>query len=299
MDKFQEMRVFAAVVDAGSFIQAATSLAMSKQAVSRHIADLESRLAVRLLSRTTRRLSLTAEGQVFYARCTDVLGSILEAESEITSRKGEASGVLKINVPLSFGLLHLAPLWPEFMSLHPKVTLDVTLVDRVVDLVDEGVDVAVRIARLPNSSLVTRRLASTRVILCASPHYLRERGSPIHPSELAGHDVVAYSLLSTGDTWTFTGAEGPISVKVKPRMRTNSGDTCRAAALQHQGLILQPSFLIGADLLAGTLVEVLPEFQSISLDVYAVYPSRKFLAPKVRLLVDFLVEAFRDKGWPD
>lgn len=299
MDKFQEMRVFAAVVDAGSFVNAAESLGLSKQAVSRYVGDLESRLGVRLLRRTTRRLSLTDEGQVFYARCSELLGNIDDAEAEITSRTGEASGPLKVNVPLSFGLLHLAPLWPQFMRLHPKVTLDVTLVDRVVDLVEEGFDLAVRIARLPSSSLISRKLTSTRVILCASPQYLQQRGTPSHPSDLAHHDVISYSLLSTGESWEFTGPDGRVSVKVAPRMRTNSGDTCRAAALQHQGIILQPSFIVGADLVAGTLVEVLPAYHSIELDVYAVYPSRKFLAPKVRLLIDFLVEAFRVKQWPD
>jgi DNA-binding transcriptional LysR family regulator len=299
MDKFQEMRVFAAVVEASSFVNAAEALGLSKQAVSRYVGDLETRLGVRLLRRTTRKLSLTDEGQIFYVRCAELLGNVDDAEAEITSRTGDASGPLKVNAPLSFGLLYLAPLWPQFMKLHPKVTLDVTLVDRVVDLVEEGFDLAVRIARLPSSSLISRKLTSTRVILCASPEYLRQRGTPTHPSQLAQHSVVSYNLLSTGENWEFTGPDGPVSVKVSPRMRTNSGDTCRAAALQHQGIILQPSFMVGADLAAGTLVEVLPAYRALELDVFAVYPSRKFLAPKVRLLVDFLVEEFRGKKWPD
>ncbi|HSI51662.1 MAG TPA: LysR family transcriptional regulator [Ideonella sp.] len=299
MDKYQEMRVFAAVVDASSFVNAAEALGLSKQAVSRYVGDLETRLGVRLLRRTTRKLSLTDEGEIFYIRCAELLGNIDDAETEITSRTGAASGPLKVNAPLSFGLIYLAPLWPQFMKLHPKVTLDVTLVDRVVDLVEEGFDLAVRIARLPNSSLISRKLTSTRVILCASPEYLQQRGAPAHPSELAQHSVVSYSLLSTGESWEFTGPDGPVSVKVSPRMRTNSGDTCRAAALQHQGIILQPSFMVGPDLAAGTLVEVLPGYRALELGVYAVYPSRKFLAPKVRLLVDFLVEGFRVKQWPD
>jgi DNA-binding transcriptional LysR family regulator len=298
MDKYQEMRVFVGVVDANSFVNAGEALGLSKQAVSRHVADLESRLGVRLMRRTTRKLSLTDEGRVFYARCSELLASVDDAEAEITSRANEGKGLLKINAPLSFGLLYLAPLWPQFMRQHPKVTLDVTLVDRVVDLVDEGFDVAVRIARLPSSSLVSRKLTSTRVVLCASPEYLRLRGSPKHPAELSAHDVMSYSLLSTGESWEFSGPDGKVSVKVSPRMRTNSGDTCTAAALQHLGIILQPSFMVGPHLLAGTLVEVLPDYQSIELDVYAVYPSRKFLAPRVRLLIDFLVEAFRVARWP-
>jgi len=302
MDRFEEMRVFAAVVDAGSFVGASGALEMSKAAVSRHVAELESRLGVRLLHRTTRKLSLTPEGEVFQARCRELLGGVDEAEAEITSRSGEASGLLRINVPFSFGLLHLAPLWAEFMAQHPKVTLDVTLADRMVDLVEEGFDMAVRIARLPNSSLISRPLTSTRMVLCASPAYLHARGRPTHPSDLAGHDVLTYSLFSMGDQWEFTGPEGEpdgvVSVKVTPRMRTNSGDTCRVAALRNQGIVLQPTFLIGPDLLAGTLVEVMPAWRSVELGVYVVYPSRKFVSPKVRLMIEFLVNAFRMRGWP-
>lgn len=302
MDRFEEMRVFVAVVDAGSFVGASDALEMSKAAVSRHVAELESRLAVRLLHRTTRRLSLTPEGEVFHARCRELLGGVDEAEAEITSRSGEASGLLRINVPFSFGLLHLAPLWVEFMAQHPKVTLDVTLADRVVDLVEEGFDMAVRIARLPSSSLVCRPLTSTRLVLCASPDYLQARGHPTHPSELAAHDVLAYSLFSMGDQWEFTGPEGvpggAVTVKVTSRLRTNSGDTCRVAALRHLGIVLQPTFLVGPDLLAGRLVEVMPAWRSVELGVYAVYPSRKFVSPKVRLMIEFLVNAFRMRAWP-
>ncbi len=299
MDKFQEMRVFAAVVDAGSFVGASDALDMSKPAVSRHVADLETRLGVRLLHRTTRKLSLTEEGEVFYARCTELLGNIEEAEAEITSRSGQATGQLKVSAPVSFGLLHLAPLWAEFMAHHPKVVLDVTLSDRMVDLVEEGFDVAVRIARLPSSSLISRKLSSTRMILCASPTYLKVNGTPAHPSELAGHTVVAYSLLSMGEVWEFDGPQGHIAVKVEPRMRTNSGDTCRAVALRHQGLIIQPSFLVGEDLRSGALVEVMPEQRSIEMGIYAMYPTRKHVLPKVRLLIDYLVEAFKVKPWSD
>lgn len=298
MDRFEQMRVFVAVVDAGSFVGASDALEMSKAAVSRYVAELESRLGVRLLHRTTRRLSLTPEGEVFHARCRELLGSVDDAEAEITSRSGEASGLLRINVPFSFGLLHLAPLWAEFMAQHPGVTLDVTLADRVVDLVEEGFDLAVRIARLPNSSLVSRPLTSTRLVLCASPAYLQARGEPVHPSELVSHDVLAYSLFSMGDQWEFTGSKGTVSVKVRPRLRTNSGDTCRVAALRHQGIVLQPSFLVGPDLLAGTLVEVMPAWRSVELGVYAVYPSRKFVSPKVRLMIEFLVNAFKMRAWP-
>lgn len=299
MDRLQQMRVFTAVVDAGSFVAAADATGMSRPAVSRHVAELEARLGVRLLHRTTRRLSLTDEGEIFHARCRELLAEVEEAEAEITSRAGQASGLLKVNVPVSFGVLHLAPLWPRFMSANPAVTLDVALSDRIVDLVDEGFDLAVRIARLPSSSLISRRLTSTRMILCASRAYLREHGVPDHPSQLVDHTVLAYSLLAMGENWEFDGPDGHVSVKVSPRMRTNSGDTCRAAALQHAGVVLQPSFLVGEDLRSGALVEVLPGYRSAELGVYAVYPSRKHVSPKVRLLIDFLARAFRARPWPE
>ena len=299
MDKFQEMRVFAAVVDAGSFVGASDALDMSKPAVSRYVADLETRLGVRLLHRTTRRLSLTEEGEVFYARCIELLGNIEEAEAEITSRSGEATGQLKVSVPVSFGLLHLAPLWAQFMARHPKVVLDLTLSDRMVDLVEEGFDVAVRIARLPSSSLVSRKLSSTRMILCASPAYLKAHGTPRHPSELAGHAILAYSLLAMGESWEFDGPQGHVAVKVEPRMRSNSGDTCRAVALRHQGLVIQPSFLVGDDVKSGALVELMPDYRSIEMGIYAMYPTRKHVLPKVRLLIDYLVDAFKVKPWAE
>lgn len=298
MDKFVEMLTFAAVVDSGSFVRAADALSLSKAAVSRHVSDLESRLGVRLLHRTTRKLSLTGEGEVFHARCKELLSGLDEAEAEVSVRTGEATGHLKVNVPVSFGLMHLARLWADFLALHPKVTLDVTLTDRVVDLVEEGWDLAVRIASLPSSSLVSRRLTSTRTVLCATPAYLQAHGVPAHPADLAGHAIIAYSLQATGDTWEFNGPQGRVTVKVTPRMHTNSGDTCRAVALRHHGIILQPAFLVGQDLLSGALVEVLPEYRSAEFGVYAVYPTRKNVTPRVRVLIDFLVEAFRTPAWP-
>lgn len=299
MDRFDEMQAFAAVVDAGSFVRAADALQVSKTAVSRLVADLEARLGVRLLHRTTRRLSLTAEGEVFHARCKELLAAVAEAETEATAGADEAVGLLRLNVPVSFGLLHLAALWPAFLQQHPKVRLEVTLSDRIVDLVDEGYDLAVRIARLPASSLVSRQIGTTRLVLCASPEYLRRHGTPGHPQDIARHTVFSYTLLSSGDTWGFEGPEGPVSVRVTPVMRSNSGDTCCAAALAHQGIVLQPSFMVATHLRSGTLVEVLPEYRSIEMGIYAVYPSRRHLLPKVRVLIDFLVEAFRIPAWAD
>ena len=298
MDKFQEMKAFVSVVETGSFVRAADALDLSKTAVSRLVGELEARLGTRLMQRTTRKLSLTAEGEVFLERCRQLLEGVAEAEAELTARAGEAVGRLRVNVPVTFGLLHLAPLWPAFMAMHPKVELDITLADRLVDLVDEGYDLAVRVARLQPSSLVSRQLSTTRLLLCASPEYLRRHGTPVHPADLTQHAVIAYTLLSMGERWEFEGPQGPVSVTIAPRMRTNSGDTCCAAALQHRGLVLQPTFLIGPHLASGALVEVLPQYRSIELGVFAVYPSRKHLTPKVRVLIDFLVEAFRARPWP-
>ena len=292
MDRFLEMQTFNAVVDAGSFVKAADALGMSKAAVSRYVSEMEARLGVRLLHRTTRRLSLTEEGQVFYARSKELLAGVDEAEAELTSRSGAASGLLRVNAPVTFGIRHLAPLWGVFRAHYPQVTLDVTLADRVVDLVEEGYDVAIRIATLPSSTLISRRLATTRMVLCASPQYLKARGVPRHPDELAGHAVISYSYWSTKDEWHFNGPQGQVSVKTNPCMHTNNGDTCRAAALGHQGVILQPTFLVGEDLAAGTLVELMPEFRSIELGIYAVYPTRKHVSPKVRALIEFLAGHF-------
>ena len=291
------MAVFAAVVDAGSFVGAAEALGLSRAAMSRLVGDLESRLGVRLLHRTTRRLSLTDEGRIFHLRCKAVLAEVEEAEAEVSARSGEARGLLKLNVPVTFGLLHLAPLWSEFMARHPGVVLDITLSDRVVDLVEEGYDMAVRIGRLANSSLIGRRLSSTRMVLCASPGYLKAHGTPRHPQELAQHSVLSYSLFSMGEQWEFEGPDGPVSVKVEPRMRTNSGDTCRQAALGDSGIVLQPSFLVGDDLETGGLVELMPEYQSIGLGIYAVYASRQHVSPKVRLLIDHLQRALAARRW--
>ncbi|MFN7195032.1 MAG: LysR family transcriptional regulator, partial [bacterium] len=203
MDRFQQMRAFAAVAEAGSFVRASDAIGASKSAVSRLVAELEARLGTRLIQRTTRKLSLTPEGEVFHERCRQILDGVAEAEAELADQAGEAVGTLKVNVPVTFGVLHLAPLWPAFIARHPRLLLDVTLSDRVVDLVEEGYDLALRIARLRSSSLVSRQLASTRLVLCASPRYLRAHGTPWHPAEIASHCVISYTLMAMGEQWDF------------------------------------------------------------------------------------------------
>lgn len=297
MDRLQEMASFVAVVEAGSFVRAAEGLGLSKAAVSRHVADLEQRLGTRLLHRTTRRLSLTDEGHRFHARAREVLAALDEAEAEAMARSSEATGTLRINAPLSFGVLHLAPLWGAFLGSNPQVALEVTLSDRTVDLVEEGFDLAVRIARQPAPQLVARRLATTRVVLCAAPDYLQRRGTPRQPAELADHDVVGYSYWSGGDEWSFHGPGGEATVRTRPRLSSNNGDTCRQLALQGQGIVLQPDFIVGDDLAAGRLVELMPGYRAAEFGIWAVYASRKHLPAKVRRMVDFLVEAFAQPRW--
>ncbi|QIQ22218.1 LysR family transcriptional regulator [Zophobihabitans entericus] len=297
MSKEIEMQVFVAIVDTGNFINAANKLSLSKSAISRFLNSLEQRLGVRLLQRTTRKMTLTNEGQTFYLRAKEILALISESESELHPTQSEPVGLVRINVPVSFGIDHLAPLWAKFMERYPQVKLSVTLNDRVVDLLDEGFDLAVRIAQLPNSSLISRKLASTKVCVCASPEYLAKHGTPEHPSELSKHQIIAYNHIGVDNDLNFIGKEGSVNVRCQAALHTNNGDTCRMIALHHGGIILQPDFLIGEDLKQGTLVEVLTEYHHKTLDIYAIYPSRKLLPLRVRCLIDFLIEEFKKPSW--
>ena len=301
MDALRQIEAFVAVVRAGSYVKGAERQETSKAVLSRQVLELETRLGTRLLNRTTRRLSLTETGAAYFERCVQILDDLREADAAAGATTATARGRLRINAPLTFGNLHLAPLWGEFLKLHPAVELDITLTDRVVDLVEEGFDLAVRIAptgRLPSSSLVARTIADDRIVLCASPGYLRGAPALTHPADLAAHAVMAYAWWSGGDSWPLTGPDGATAaVTVRPRLRTNSGDTCRAAALADQGVIYQPAFLVGPDLRAGRLVELLSDWRGPTLDIHAVYPSRTHLSGKVRAMVDFLAQAFVQPGW--
>ncbi len=300
MDQLRQIEVFAAVVQSGSFVKAADRLGISRAVASRLVIELETALGTRLLNRTTRRLSLTATGTDYFERCRQVLDTLAEANAAASAQATQAVGRLKINAPLTFGNLHLAPLWGPFLAAHPQVELDITLSDRVVDLVEEGFDLAVRISaseQLQNSSLVARPLGQDRMRLCASPQYLAGAPAITRLKDLAAHPVIAYSYWSAGDVWAFDGPAGRESVSTRARLRANSGDTCRAAALAHQGIVLQPAFIVGADLRAGHLVELLPQWHGPALTLHAVYPSRQHLSGKVRAMVDFLVESFRQPAW--
>ena len=215
-------------------------------------------------------------------------------------REAQVPAILDLAPPLpgTARLIELGRLILAWRNRLPKVVLDITLSDRVVDLVEEGYDVAVRIAQLPSSNLVSRRLAGTRIVLCASPGYLAAHGAPVHPRELGAHRTIGYSYWAGGrNEWVFDGPDGKVAARVDPVLHANNGDTCRAAALDDQGIILQPDFIVGDDLRSGALVEVMPEFRAIELGIHAVYPTRKHLPLKVRVLVDFLVEAFAEPAW--
>lgn len=300
MASIREMRSFVGVVEAGSFVAGAEAIGLSKQATSRHIAELERRLGVRLLHRTTRRLSLTEDGQRFFERARELLDEIARLEADMASGSAEPTGLIRVNAPLDFGILHLAPLWGRFAKLYPKVSLDVDLNDRLVDLVEEGYDLAVRISDMPSSALVSRKLAFTRLVLCASPGYLKENGLPSTPEELKAHRTISYAYLMTGDEWTFTGPDGrPVRVRTNSRLHTNNGDTCRAAALDSQGIVFQPDFLVAEDIRRGKLVELMPRYKGPQIGIHAVYPSRHYLPVKTRRLVDYLVSAFSRPSWLD
>jgi len=293
MNRSVQMAVFVTIVDCGSFVAAADALHMSKAAISRHMSALEARLHVRLLHRTTRRLSLTEEGQIFYQHAKSILDAMDEAESLLSHHAQEVSGRIRINVPLSFGILHLAPLWAEFLRQYPQVSLDITLNDRLVDLVDEGYDLAVRISTLPSSSLICRRLACTRMMLCAAPAYLQAHGTPATPQDLAQHTMMAYSLWDNLEELRCQGPEGPVRVRIQPRILSNNGETCRKIALQGGGILLQPSFIMADDVREGRLVELLPQYQFDNLGIYVVYPSRRQLPLKVRAMIDYLSQTMR------
>lgn len=300
MDRFRELSVFVAVVDAGSFVGAGDALRISKAAVSRCVQDLEARLGARLLQRTTRRLSLTEAGRAYYARARQLLADLDEADGAVGAVTGQPVGRLQVNAPLSFGVRYLAPLWGDFLARYPGIELDVSLSDRMVDLVDEGYDLALRITRLQDSSLVSRQLATTRIVMCAAPAYLAQHPAPQRLADIAHHAIIAYSYAQSGDVWRFVGPQGvEEEVQTRPRFRANNGDTCRAAALAGQGIVMQPTFLVGDDLAAGRLLRVLPEYGGVEVGIHAVYPSRKHLSLKVRVLLDYLAAAFATVPWAE
>lgn len=289
MDTLSSMKVFVAVVEAGSFAGAADRLEMSRAMASKHVLSLEDHLGTRLLNRTTRRLSLTESGAVFHERSLQILADISEAEQVAGNMAAEPRGVLKLTMPLAYGLHRLGPLVARYTSIYTQVRLDISLSDRKVDLVEEGFDLAIRIGLLPESGLIARKLGGERSILCASPSYLKRCGTPKTPEDLADHACLGYSLTGGGDEWRLEGPDGIVSVRSAGPVKADNGDILRLVALSGTGVIFQPLFIVSDDIEAGRLVQVLPDFMSHELGIYAVYPSRKHLSAKVRTFVDFLV----------
>jgi DNA-binding transcriptional LysR family regulator len=294
MDTIEAMRVFAAVVERSGFSAAADALDMSTPSVTRHIAWLEQRLGTRLLNRTTRHVSLTSAGAAYHERCLKLLAEFAATEAAVTAQSLEPSGTLRVNAPVSFGIARLGDLVARFSELHPQVTIDLDLSDRLVDLVEEGYDVAIRITRQPAGSLIARPLAEAAVALCAAPSYLARAGTPTTLAELTQHACLGYRYWAGGDEWRLEGPDGEESVRVTEHLRANNGDVLREAAIAGMGITLQPDFIVGEAIADGRLVQLLPQYRIAPVKIFAVYASRSHLAPKVRSFIDYLVESFAD-----
>ena len=292
LDRWYAMKVFVRVVESGSFVKAADKLSLSTTATSRLVAELETHLGTRLLQRTTRRLHLTESGQRFFERSRELLSGLDEAEAEAAEGTERPSGVLRVTIPASFGTLHLARLLPVYQERYPEVALEVLAIDRVVDLVNDGFDLAIRLATQHDPSYVAKKLATIRLAVCASKAYLSRHGAPREPLELAQHNCLTHAFGVSTDKWTFNGPQGLLTVQVKGNFRTNNGELLRAAALAGEGIILEPTFLVGDDLAKGDLVPLLREWEIPHATAVALYPSRRFVSAKVRTFVDFVHEAF-------
>ncbi|HYH17305.1 MAG TPA: LysR family transcriptional regulator [Azospirillum sp.] len=299
MDRLDDMLAFIKVVDTRSFTAAADKLNLSKSVVSRRISELENRLGARLLNRTTRKLSLTEVGQAFYERCTRILADLDEAERAVTDLHAAPRGRLKVNAPLSFGLLHLAPAVAAFMERYPDIEIDIDLNDRYVDLIDEGYDVAVRIGRLRDSSLIAKRLAPNRRAVCASPSYLERHGWPQTPEDLANHQCLLYTNVPLAEQWQFRVNGETRTVRVSGSLYANNGDILLSAAIAGRGIVVSPTFLCGPALSAGQLRCLLFDCTVSESAVYAVYPQNRHLSPKVRAFVDFLAARFGPEPYWD
>jgi DNA-binding transcriptional LysR family regulator len=293
MDRFTGMAVFVKVVESSSFAAAARHFRLSPAMVSRHVHALEEQLGVQLLNRTTRRVSPTEVGQAYYQRVRQILADIEEADRLASDLQAMPRGLLRITSSQSFGIRHLAPAIADYLALCPDVQMDVTLNDRYLEIIEEGFDLAIRIGHLEDSSLIARRLAPIRMALCASPGYVARHGAPQAPPELARHNCFVYTYAASQSEWRFVDDAGKEhAVHIAGRLLANNGDVLRTAALQGQGVALGPTFILGDDMRAGTLVRLLPEYTPPEVGLYAVYPPSRHLSTKVRSFVDFLVTRF-------
>lgn len=295
MDRFRTLSAFVQIVERGTFARAAEALDTSAAQITRQVAALEAHLGTRLLHRNARRVALTDTGQAYYERAKRILEDLDEADALAGHAAAVPAGVLHINTPVTFGTLHLAPLWPKFRAAYPRIELDVTLTDRLVDLIEEGVDVAVRIARLQSSSLVARKLATARMVVCASPAYLAQHGAPRTPDDLMHHRCLGYRYAMTRDEWSFTHADGRSArVTVQCDFHANNGELIHMACLAGEGIALQPTFIAGPAIAQGALVALLLDWPAPALGIYAVYATRRQLSARVRALVDFLAHEIHD-----
>ncbi len=290
MDGFGAIPVFVAVVENSGFSAAARTLGISKSAVSKRINKLEAQLGVRLLHRTTRKLSLTEAGERYFEHASRALAAAGQAEDAVTELQGEPQGNLKVSSPMSFGRLHVAPLIPKLLQRHPKLQIDLVMDDRKVDLVAGGFDVAIRAGNLPDSTLIARKLAPLRQVLCASPDYIDRYGRPGTPAELSSHNCVLYSYSSDANEWTLIGESGPETVTVSGSYQVNNSEALLEALREGIGIGRLPTFVAGPDLKTGRLVKLFESYRLPDFTIYAVFPERQYLPAKVRAFLDFAIE---------
>jgi len=288
------MNIFVQVVKNESFTAASENMGLSRAQVSKSVMQLEKHLGTRLLNRTTRRISLTETGRIYYDRCIVLLNDIEEMEELAGEQTIIPHGTLTLSAPTSFGILQLKKAIPEYIKRYPQVKISLSLADRFIDVVAEGFDVGIRIAKLDDSSLVARKIAPCKRIFCASPGYLKKNGMPKVPMDLAIHPCLVYSSDLKPDTWVLHGTEGSQSIKVSGPICADNGDILKTAAIAGLGITLLPTFIVGTEINSGQLKQVLPDYCPPEISVYAVYPSRRYLSAKVRTFVDFLSEYFGD-----
>jgi DNA-binding transcriptional LysR family regulator len=293
MHRFEELRAFVAVVETGSFTAAADRLDAAKSAVSRRVSALEERLGVQLLRRTTRRMNLTDTGRSFYERSARILADLDEAEAAVSQEHGELRGKLRLALPMSFTVHHMGGVIADFSQQHPRVKFDLELNDRRVDLIEEGMDLALRIGRLRDSSLIARRLFDARTVVCAAPAYLEKHGVPETPADLESHRCICYGNLAEPGKWAYREADGANRhVDVHVSMLVDSGDLISSIAARGLGIALQPTFIAGKKIRAGELVPLLTDFDWPVTPAYAVYPPARHLSYRVRAFIDHLAERF-------
>ena len=297
LEDLASMVLFAQVVQRRSFTAAAREVGLAKSAVSKRITALEERLGVRLLTRTTRSLTLTEEGLRYYEHCAALLAAADAAEDAVAGASTAPRGPLRVSAPVTLAQMHLADAIAAFLLRYPEIEIDLAVEDRVVDVVEGGFDVAVRVTRLADSSLVARRLATDRLVVCGAPAYLDARGRPATPADLIGHACLHYALVPRAAEWRFRGARGAYSVPVRGNFTASNGTVLVRAAVAGLGLAVAPRFMVAAEVAAGRLELVLEGFRRAEIGIHAVFPSRKQLPARTKLFVDHLVRWFADR-WP-